>query len=307
MISYQYKFTNKQNVSLTFNDHTTDPSKIYALQSYPTISKAIKNTEVERDGQNNFWDFFSYYGKLTFNFTGIMVANSLADLEEMKLEMLKVFGLPLQPTDTNDGYVTMEWTDDAGINKTVQVKLVNDIQFDRGLKVHYKMSFILQLKAKTNYIYDSASLTTVSGVRAWYQAGGILLSTLLPFTWNPNWQNAVSVPVTGAGAFPIIKIFGEDQQVLQNPTITNTTTGEVFKINMNLTGSTSWIEIDTELGTIKDQAGSDISSFVDPDSAFINLVTGVNTLLYTSDEDPYVSGLLPNGVIEVKYKNYYAI
>lgn len=308
MISYKYKFKNKSGVEITLNDHNPlTPDHVYALQAYPSVTKAIKNNELERNGQNNYWDFFSYYGKLSFNFSGIILAENEIVLEQMKQDMLKVFSLPFQPTETNDGYITMTWLDNAGVSKSVEVKLSNDIQFDRQLGKRYLMNFIIQLKAKTNYIQDAGNATLTAGTRAWYQQGGILLPTLLPLSWNPNWQNTLQVNVLGNGAFPIIKIFGESQQKIVNPKITNTTTGEVFLLNLTLDNETNFIEIDTEKGTAMNNFGNDVSGFVDANSSFINLVTGVNKLLYTSEQDPYVSGLLPTAVIEVRYKNYYSI
>ncbi len=308
MISYKYNFKNKSGAELILNDHNPlTPDHVYALQSYPSISKSVKNNELDRNGQNNYWDFFSYYGKLSFNFSGIIVAENEIVLEQMKQDLLRVFSLPLQPTDINDGHITMEWQDNASVNKSVEVKLTNDIQFDRPLGKRYIMNFIIQLKAKTNYILDAGTPATATGTRAWYQQGGIILPTLLPLSWNPNWQNTLTVNIIGNGGFPVIRVYGESQQKIINPKITNTTTGEVFLLNLDLENQNSWVEIDTENGTVMNNFGNDVSGFVDLDSSFINLVTGENKFLYTSDNDPYVSGLLPTAVLEIKYKNYYAI
>lgn len=309
MISYKYKITNKQGKIVYLNDHTTDPSNLYALQKYPSFSKVVKNNEQDRVGQNNYWDFYSYYGKQTLGFAGLIVADSHQKLEQMKQDLIQVFALPLQPNDTNDGYVNISWTDDDGINKEVEAKIVSDITFDRPLQRRYALDFIVQLKTKDNFIKTAGDYITVNGYRAWLSQGGILLPTLLPTGFDYEYQNEFQVDISGMLALPIIKITGESTQVIKNPTITNLTTGEVFKINTNLYNENTWLEIDTDKGTVIDQNGNDVTSLIDTNSSFITLSNGVNKLLYTSDNDPYESNILPEMTsykITVKYKELYA-
>lgn len=309
MISYKYKITNKQNKTLYLNDHTTDPNNVYALQKYPTFNKNIKNNEQDRIGQNNYWDFYSYYGKQTLGLAGLIVADSHQKLEQMKQELIQIFALPLQPNDSNDGYVVISWTDDDGIDKEVEAKLVSDITFDRPLQRRYALDFIIQLKTKDNFIHSAGDYEVANGYRAWLSYGGITLPTELPAGYNYQYQNKLSINITGITALPIIKITGESTQVINNPRILNLTTGEEFKINASLYNENTYFEIDTDKGIITDQNGTDVTSLMDSSSSFLTLTNGINELLYLSDNDPYTSGILPemsSHKISVKYKQLYA-
>lgn len=309
MISYKYKITNKQGKILFLNDHITDPSNVYALQKYPAFSKAIKNNELDRVGQNNYWDFYSYYGKQTLGLTGLIVADSHQKLEQMKQDLIQVFALPLQPNDTNDGYVTLSWTDDDGIDKEVEAKLISDIIFDRPLQRRYSLDFIIQLKTKDNFIKSAGDYTTVNGYRSWFSLGGIKLPTLLPTGYSYGYQDEITVNISGITALPIIKLTGESTQVIKNPKIVNVTTGEEFKINTNLYNENTYLTIDTDKGTVIDHNGNDVTSLIDTNSSFITLTNGANILRYLSDNDPYDSDILPEKTshkIEIKYKELYA-
>lgn len=305
MISYQYTISNKVGKSIKFNDHTI-ANKVFALQKYPNFSRVVKNTEMEKEGQNGFWDFKSYFGKETVTFTGVIIAPDHKTLENMKVELLQVFNLPQQPTELNDGYVTVDWIDDNNISKQFEAKIVNDIQFDRPIRRREVLDFIIQLKLKKNYITDQ-TVNSVTGNRAYFLPGGLLFPVKLPQSWNPDYANKLILNITGTQALPVIRLLGEAQQAIKNPTITNLTTGAVCKINTTIFGNKNYIEIDSETGTAKDQSGQDMSAYFSSDSTLIELISGNNELIYTSDEDPLVSLIEPekNNFL-VSYKNQYA-
>lgn len=312
MISFKFKITNKQGKILTLNDHVTDPNNVFALQKYPTFQKEVKNNEVARTGQNNYWDFYSYYGKQTLGFTGVIVADNHQKLEQMKQEMLQVFALPIQPNATNDGYVKIEWTDDDGILKEVEAKLTADIQFDRALQRRWVLDFIIQLKTKDNFVRGGGDLIVQKGKRGYFNNGGIFLWTLLPISWQSQYLNILPVNITGVSAYPIIRLYGENQQQITNPSIKNLTTGETFVVNTTITGATSYIEINTETGDVKDHNNIDLSGQVTSNSSFITLVSGVNNLIYVSDETPLTTALMPEGNnttdprLTISYRQLYA-
>ena len=109
MTGYDFKFTNKAGDFIIINEGSQagshiDPYNVYALQKYPTFTKSFKNNEIARQGQVGVWDFYSYYGRLSIVFSGIIVAETNQKLEQMKAKMSKIFALPMQPTETNDGY-----------------------------------------------------------------------------------------------------------------------------------------------------------------------------------------------------------
>lgn len=307
MLSYQYTITNKKGDSIILNDHT-DPYSVYALQDYPKFSKNIKNNEMERTGQNNYWDFYSYNGKMSLSFSGVIVANSHQELEQKKNLMQTVFAIPLQSDPLNDGYVTITWTDDDGIDKQIEAKLYQDISFNRKLQQRTVMDFQIQLKCKNNYVSNQAGYTVITNGLRGYFLNGFTLPTLLPITFTSGYQNIVTINITATGALPKIKLYGENQLPITNPRVLNIDTGEVFQLDMVLNGASDWVEINTEDGTVLNQSGVDVSGYINLSSSFLSLSTGANNLVYLSDEDLNINGILPESGthIEVSYKELYA-
>jgi len=314
MIGYDFKITNKNGESITINEGSqagayVDPLNFYALQKYPTFTKSIKNNEIARNGQVGVWDFYSYYGRLSITLQGLISAETHQKLEQMKAKMQRVFSLPAQPTETNDGYVTIEWTDDDGVEKVVEAKITSDISFDRAVQDRTTMTFFISLKTKTPYVYsnDGGVYYSASGTRGYKTSGGIILPVLLPLSWGGVYTNVLSVDNTAStiDSPTIIRLYGEAQQVINNPKIQNLTTGQYMKLNVSLADENDYIEIDGINGTIKNSSGADISGSIASGSSFVSLTVAINELLYTSDENPYSTLLMPTAVFEVQYSQTY--
>ena len=305
MISFQFTCTNKNGDTVTFNNHT-DPNNVYALQAYPKFVRNIKNAEVERQGQNNFWDFFSYNGRMTVSFAGVVIADTHQHLEQMRAALMRVFAIPLQSSTANDGYVTITWTDDDGIAKQVEAKIIQDIAFERRLARRTVMDFQIQLKAKNNYIASQGGyIGIVSGQRG-YLTNGLTLPTLASITTAKTYVNKLTVSPT-VSALPQFVLYGEAQQLITHPSIYNATTGKTFKVNVSLNGASDYITINTENGTVTNAAGLDVSAYIDIGSTFITLKAGANDLVYLSDQDPLISGIEPEAGTHftISYKNIY--
>lgn len=315
MTGFDFKITNKQGDFIILNEGSqlgahVDPYNVYALQKYPTFTKGIKNNEITRTGQVGVWDFYSYYSKLAIVFQGVIVAESEQKLEQMKAKMNKIFYLPSQPTDTNDGYVRISWTDLDGISKFVDAKITADIAYDRNLREKNVLSFSINLKTNSPFIYSGTGTDEYiieSGIRGYQTSGGIILPTKLPFKWNGSFNNVLTIDnsASNASSFTKIKIFGEAQQIINNPTIINLTTGESIKVNTPILDETDWIEIDAYAGTIKNKNGDDISGLLESGSSFITLIAGINELVFISDENPYATLKTPTAIYEINYLKAY--
>jgi Phage tail protein len=314
MTGFDYTITSKTGLSIILNQgsqsgvHTT-PMHVYALQSYPQFNKEIKNNEIQRQGQNGYWDFYSYIGKITISFEGIIVAENETNLENMKSQLLRVFALPTQPNLENDGYCYLSWTDLNATQKSLEVKLVSDISFDRDLQEKNVMRFQISLKSKTSYIQSGNGTQPLlqSGTRGYLNYGGIFLPTLVPISWNQSninvlqVNNSLSTTVSPAN----IRLFGEAQQQITNPRITNLTTGTYCELNTTLLDQNDFVDINAIDLTVKNSAGNDITGMMTLGSTLINLSTSINNLMYTSSQDPYTTMLTPNAIFEVRYYRTY--
>lgn len=303
MIGYQYTITNKDGLSIVINDHTTTPSQVIALQSYPDFDVDVKTSEIERQGQHGIWDFFSYYGRRNISFEGVIVGDDEADVEAVKQKLGQVLALPTQPTDTSNGYVTLKWTDANGDSWQVDAKVYRAPTYSRRLKETFRVDFRFSLKADDPFIVGQTENTN-NGTRGYVDNGGLIVPTDVPFSWNLTNQNVLNITNDGAAfAQTIIRLNGEAAGAITNPVIKNLTTGKTFQVAYTIPDENGYIEINSKLGTVVDQDGLDLSGFITDDSDFVLLAQGVNQLMYTSDQDPYLVLYLPTATFSVKHRN----
>lgn len=300
MINYKYKIENSNGDYFYLNDHITDPNKFYALQDYPSFDVDVKNNETAREGQHGIWDFYSFYGKRAINFQGVMIGLDEGDIEDLKNKMLQILTLPATPDDSNDGYVTISWTDANAKSWQIDAKLQGYPRFNRDMKQLSRLYFNIVLKAKNPEI-EGQSLITTSGIRG-YSTPNNLLATLLPMIFGVQYINSISINNQGsAQAHTIIKIYGETGGIT-NPLIYNVTTGKTFKLNLSLADGTEYITINSKTGEILDQDGNDKSGFIDGASEYILLDVGNNSIVYMSDENPLATLIEPSAIIDISYR-----
>jgi len=306
MIGYKFKITNNAGDFIYINDFTTDPLRFLALQDYPAFDVDIKNNEVAKEGQHGIFDFFSFYGKRVMNFSGVMVGEDEGDIETLKKQLLQIVSLPPIPSSTDDGYVTITWTDSNGDNWQIDGKLQGYPRFSRGLRQGSRLYFTLTLKAKNPEI-ESQEVTTETGYRGWPQ-GSALVPITLPAIFTTVYDKEFTCTNDGAlTAHTVIRITGEDGITVTNPYILNRTTGKMFKVNIVLTGSDEYLDIDSKNGTVIDQNGDDQSGLVDGASEYILLAVGDNTVVYLSDESfgadsPVNTWIEPSAQISVAHR-----
>lgn len=300
MINYKYKIENSNGDYIFINDFITDPNRFFALQEYPGFEVDVKNNEIAKEGQHGIWDFYSFYGKRVINFQGVMIGLTEADIETLKTQLLKIVSLPSIPENSNDGYVTISWTDANAKAWQVEAKLQGYPRFNRDLRQLSRLYFNIVLKAKNPQI-ESQTLTTTSGIRGW-KSTNHLLASLLPMVFGTLYKNQVTVNNIGSvEAHTIIKIYGETGGIT-NPSIYNITTGKTFKLNLSLADATKYVTINSKTGEILDQDGNDMSAFIDGSSEYILLIAGNNSIVYLSDENPFATLTDPSAVIDISYR-----
>lgn len=292
MIGIKFKLTNKDGDTITINDHTTNPAQIIALQQYPTMEVNIKNREIDKEGQHGVWDFNSYYGSRFINFQGIIVGDTADDVIAVRDKLIKVMQLPVQPTSSRDGVISIKWTDEASESWQINAILLRDIQFSRPMKQDQTLTFNLSMKAVDPFIVGQTLFQQI-GVRGYVQQGS-QMPISMPAIIGTVQKNLLNATNNGAVyAHTIIRLYGEAQQAITNPRILNLTTGDLCEIATTLADETEWVEINSQTGSIVKNDGTDLSGFLTTESTFILLKTGLNELMYLSDEDPAQTLLQP--------------
>lgn len=302
MIGITYTITNRAGASFKINDHVTDPNNFIALQSYPQFDVDVKNSETNREGQHGVWDFFSYYGRRTIGFQGLLIGDDEQSVDTLKNSMLAVLGFPAQPSTLSDGYVTLTWTDFDGNAWQIECKLSNTIQWNRPMQQGYRLEFNFTLKASDPFIYGQV-LNSIAGTRGYVQSGGSFPLSM-PALLGLTYFGALTIVNNGAiDAQTIIKIWGESAGAINNPQIVNITTGKVLSLASVIADETEWIEIDSKNGTVVNQIGTDLSGQIVGDSEFPVLASGTNEIVYLSDEDPAIVLYYPTASWTVAYRN----
>ena len=301
MIGWQFTIQDKRGGSFIINDLSTDPDNFIALQAYPQFDVAIKNNEIDREGQHGIWDFFSYYGRRTVTFQGVIVGSSEANVEILKALMQNVLGFPTQPSVLDDGQVYLRWTDLDSKEWEIECKLSSNIQFSRDLYKNYMLEFNFTLKAAEPFILSQETYTQ-NGIRGYYNSGGGF-PIMIPAIIGVNTVNGLLIDNIGSiSAHTVVRIYGEVEGAINNPIIRNMTTGKDFVLYSVLDDETKWIEIDSKEGTVLDQDGTDLSGDVEGASEFLTLQPGVNEILYLSDEDPLLTLYYPSAPFSVAYR-----
>lgn len=233
MLGYAYTLTNNhtgRSFTIGRNDDGTGVCAVgrgILLQDYPTFELAVRNAQRNKAGQHGIWDFFSFYGQRNITFSGIIMANSHSDLDQFQDKIRDVLTLPSQPiANTNDGYITVSWTDTNGESWSVDAKIQSDVQFSRNLGNKLRSTFFISLKADNPYLLSSESFSG-SQLRGW-RGGQLLLSAFLGSKINLKFNEVLNIYQTGTADAPATyRLFGPgtDLKVTKlTETFTNSTT-----------------------------------------------------------------------------------
>lgn len=303
MIGTKFTLENADGHSIVINDHETDPQNLIALQEYPTFEMEIKNQEISKEGQHGIWDFHSFYGKRLIVFSGVIIGENEEKVVELQDQLKLVVGLPLEPTDTNNGIITVKYTDPRGRALQTTGKISSPMRFSRTMKQPFRLNFQLILKS-ANPDIESQIETEDIGKRA-YLIGSLQLPTKLSAKIDIVDRQLLTVTNIGnTYAKPRIVINGK----LTNPIIRNLSTGKYMSFT-RVVSLGDQIKIDVAAGTITDKDDVDISGDLDEGSEFIQLKTGDNIFQLLSDENetekPVATRIIPDEEIKVNHRDTY--
>lgn len=301
MIGTIFTLKNQDGDEIIINDLTTDPLNFIALQEYPTFELEIKNQEIQKEGQHGVWDFNSFYGKRLIVFSGVIVGEDEEEVTVIQDKLKQVLGLPLEPTEINNGLITIEYTDPRNRDLRATGKLYNPVRFSRNLRDTSRLNFQLILKS-ANPDIESQEETDSLGLRG-YEIGSFKIPFTLPQAIEIIKEQTLTVDNLGnTYASPTIIING----ALTNPRIENLSTGKVMSFSRALTLGQKII-INVSTGAITSETGADISGDLDDGSEFIKLKSGENILYLTSDENltenPVETRIAPTEVLEVIHRD----
>lgn len=274
--------------SLVLNDVTTDPTKYYTITESPISELNVRTNSVNRLGRNFVKTDYSFYGERQINIKGQIVVTdgSISNMENLVANLKKIFALPPLPNSSNDGFVTLKWTDQRGNDWQMEVKLVSDIKITSIFNLPYVKNYEINLIAEDGLIYSQA-VSSVSEQTAFYTSK-LTLPCTLPAILDSDWLNELDI--TNAGNYPtppIFTIYG----YAENPLITHAESGNFIKLEGYTVQAGRYVVINVGEGTIELDDGTDLSAYLSDDSTWFYIESGTNTVRLTHDGN-YLLGSL---------------
>lgn len=232
---------------------------------YPGISHTIIN-------RGNYHGSKVYPGK----FTGqqivsewLVVGTSFSDLADQR----EAFRMAVSRLLAR-GEETLRVTKSNGVVLTIPIKaakLTGDIQSEDGLAGRFLVTFIAEYPFFRSLAQKSQDMSIFSG-------GGMAIPMGIPMDMSAGGSGEFEVTNVGEyDAFPVFTFTG----ILDNPTITNVTTGEQLSVAYTLASEDDQIVVDTyERSAILLPAGNNARQYISGD--FLTIVPGMNALRLTA-------------------------
>jgi len=177
------------------------------LQEYPTFELDVRNEEKNKAGQHGIWDFYSFYGKRTVTFSGIILASSYSNLLFFENKIKEVLNLPAQPISGNDGYINVSWTDVDGLSWNIDCKITDDIRFSRASGNQLRAQFFISLKANDPYI--KSIVGGLSEQTMGWRQGQFIDGAFLPNNINIKYNNVLQAYQNGSAESPgVYTVYG---------------------------------------------------------------------------------------------------
>jgi len=195
----------------------------------------------------------------------------------------------------------------AGVQETMSLTQAFDLTSARYISFYLYIDDITKIDTTDNYIrfiensgtdyfdiaFDFANPTLRDGWNYFY-----LLRQQFEITGNPSWNDITEIE------FSIKATAGNDLNIIFDDLRLRDITFTENKLETLVTlGSTDYLDIDIDEGTVLKNGVQDVSGFVTVDSDFFSLLPRQNILLYESLESPPISWVLPTQLIEFKWNS----
>ena len=266
---------------ITLNDFT-DVNDMFLIQNVPENMGAasIQSDARARRGSHGSNHGPNYYTRRMFSLAGKIIAPDQATRYEREKSLLRAFSLPRNPKDTSGGFYDIQLIDEGGTVLTAKAKVVAAPKLSKEVAQPHIRDFIVALELQ-NHFWEGEQQQLAGGERIagtdffvdptfeWVHGAGYL--TNLPETTH-KLENTGD---HGCALFSVI--YGAVSQ----PCVINDTTGEMFKVDMDV-GGDERLEIDSENGMVflidKDGNQTDMSANITADSQWVFLQPGENEI-----------------------------
>jgi hypothetical protein len=279
MSIYDVSYLGTASNRITFNG-TTLP--IYRVVSRAPQRRQIRDLDIPIPFESGMSDFQTLEGGSAYIIEGIMYPGNETDYDNGLAALRKVASLDVEQADVgaDTGYVPYIYTEATG-NKQVFVKVLY-VDLPESTRKGLVQPFRLVCKVKDPTIFSaSAKTASTQGTDPTTLGGSAIFSFAFPIVYGAS-RFSVSNVATNSGDLPAypssIYVYGP----VNNPIITNVTTGEYISVSTNLSTSSDVLLITYDKDSLSvTKNGVSILNSVASATTFFKLRPGANSITLT--------------------------
>ena len=285
MAIYDLSYLGTSANKVYFNDYNLQHNSggsIFRVRSRAPQQRSVRELDIPIPFENGISDFETLIGKTLYVIDGTMYPGGESDADSGLAMLRKVSSLELNQADvlSDNGYVPYVWTEFSQ-NKQVFMKPLY-IQIVENTRNGLVQDFRIISKIKDPTIF-SETLNQASTLPANFTTatGTAVFSHIFPLIFGAS-TSSVSADAINNGDIPTYPIAINIYGPVNNPKITNSTTGEYIEVDVNLANSSNNLSIaydkDTLIVTLD---GVSVINNVTAASTYWKLQPGSNNITLT--------------------------
>lgn len=267
---------------LVFNDYTLDP--VFRALGRSANRFQIRQQELPVAFESGSNDFLTLLGDTAYIIQGKMYPGGEGSYDEGLIQLRTVCSLDINQADvsSDNGYVPYVWGDADGDNsKQIFVKPLY-VEISETTQQGYVQPFIIYCKVKDPTIFSGATKTaSTQESDASLTTGSAVFSKTFPLIFGST-TFAVSSSAQNNGTLPGYPASITVHGPVNNPVITNQTTGESIEVDVNMTQTTDLLTLiyDKDTLSINFNGTSEIQN-VTNNSTLFKIQPGENIITLT--------------------------
>jgi hypothetical protein len=234
---------------------------------------------------------------------GTMYPNDEGEYDDGIESLTKVASLEIAQDDalSDDGYVPYVWTEGGGSQKQLFVKVLY-LDRQKNTRQGLVLPFRFVCKVKDPTIYGATLKTaTTQGVDPSTSSGSALYSFEYPIIYGAS-TYSVTNTATNNGNLPVYPVSVTVNGPVNNPIVTNVTTGEYIKFSTNLASSSNVLVITYDKDSLSAAVdGNSVLNTKDSGTTWFKIQPGGNEISLSG------SSIGSGAYVEVKYRDGYPL
>lgn len=291
MSIYDFSELGTDTNKILFNRTTTFP--VYRIVSRRPQQRNIRELDIPVPFENGISDFETLIGKTAYIIEGIMYPGGESQYDSGLRTLRKLASLDLSQADvlSDFGYVPYVFSE-FNTEKQIFMKVLY-VDVPENTRKGLVQPFRLVCKVKDPTIYGSTLKVADTSEADFTVAGG---TAVHPFTFPVIYgasTGSVSADATNSGDVPVYPVSINIHGPVNNPKITNTTTGEYIQVNSNVALTSNELVIAYDKDSLRVELdGDSVLNDVATGSTYFKIPPGSNSFTLTGSsisDDAYAT------------------